>query len=210
MNLNMNLGMLLAFLIICLGIGSCTAEGNIDFITYVQGGVSSLTEGTNGTKVLAIADVIPYYALEVANRTIMLPLTNDFAFQLPLNAALVLNGADGEGIYLVTIITWSFDTDKKTLTFDVDPLEFYEGAVLKKFSDEKQRLSADKVGEELSTGVYIEVIGKAPVNSDFPDGFCDPKSPCPCGYCGGCNKWCFGESNPLGPNTQYAYCCDGM
>lgn len=177
----MNLGILLALLIICLGIGFCTAEGNTDSITYVQGGISSLAKGTNGTMVLTIADVIPYYDLEVVNRTIMMPITNDFAYQLPLNAALVLNGAGGEGIYLVKIITWSFNIDKKTLTFDVEPLEFYEGTVLKKFSDVKQELSADKVGKELSTGVYIEVLGKEPVNG--------------ADYCVACYCLCYADPN---------------
>jgi len=164
MNLDMNRGMLLALLIICLGIVSCTAEENTDFITYFQGGVSSLAEGTNGTMVLTIADVIPYYDMEVANRTILMPLTTDSAYQLPLNAALALNGADGEAVYLVKIKTWSFDSEKKALSLDVEPVEFYEGSVLKKFTTVKQELSVEKVGKELSTGLYLEVIEQPPAN----------------------------------------------
>jgi hypothetical protein len=166
MNLDMNRGMLLALLIICLGIGSCTAEENTDYITYVQGGVSSLAEGTNGTMVLTIADVIPYYDMEVVNRTFLMPLTTDSEYQLPLNAALVLNGADGEAVYLVKIKTWSFDSDKKALTLDVEPVEFYEGVTLKKFTDVKWDLSADKVGKELSTGLYLEIVGGTPSNGN--------------------------------------------
>jgi len=172
MNLDMNRGMLLALLIICLGIGSCTAEENTDYITYVQGGVSSLAAGTNGTMVLTIADVIPYYGMEVVNRTILMPLTTDSAYQLPLNAALALNGVDGEAVYLVKIKTWSFDSEKKALSLDVEPVEFYEGSVLKKFTDVKQDLSADKVGKELSTGLYLEVIGQTPANNMVCDAVC--------------------------------------
>jgi hypothetical protein len=172
MNLDINRGMLLVLLIICLGIGSCTAEENTDYITYVQGGVSSLAEGTNGTMVLTIADVIPYYNLEVVNRNFLMPLTTDSIYQLPLNAALVLNGADGEAVYLVKIKTWSFDSDKTVLALDVEPVEFYEGAVLKKFTDVKQDLSADKVGKELSTGLYLEFIEQPPSNDDDCIKYC--------------------------------------
>ena len=119
MNQDMTRGMLLALLIICMGVGSCTAEETTDYISYVQGGVSSLAEGTNGTMVLTIADVIPYYDLQVSNRTILTPLTNNSAYQLPLNAVLVLNEADGETTYLVKIKTWSFDGDNKSLALDV-------------------------------------------------------------------------------------------
>ena len=114
MNLDMNRGMLLALLIICMGVGLCTAAENTDYITYFQGGVSSLAAGTNGTMVLTIADVVPFYDMDVADRTILMPLATDSAYQLPLNAALVLNGADGETMFLVKIKTWSFDSVKKS------------------------------------------------------------------------------------------------
>ena len=66
---------------------------------------------------------------------------------------------------LVKIKTWSFDSDKKALTLDVVPVEFYEGAVLKKFADVTEDLSVEKVGKELSTGLYLEVLGQAPSNN---------------------------------------------
>ena len=68
---------------------------------------------------------------------------------------------------------------KKALTLDVGPVEFYEGGDLKKFIDVKQDLSGEKVGKELSTGVYLEVIGGLPENSAMLDCF----NKCKGGYC---------------------------
>lgn len=184
-------GLLLALLIICLGVGLCAAEENTDYIMYFQGGVSSLAEGTNGTMVLTIADIIPYYDRQVVNRTTLMPMVNGSVSQLPLNAALVLNGADGETVYLININKWSFDSNKKVLTLDVVPIEFYEGTVLKKFTDGKQDLSADKVGKELSSGLYLERTLKAPSNDGTNLDYCESQGGVCCGFmCDFCARTC--------------------
>lgn len=168
MNLSWLPGVFFSILAISLGIGACTAEDNTEYLVYLQGGVSSLANGTNGTMVLTIADAIPYYGMNVVNRTILMPMDATSPYVLPLNAALVLNGPDGESVYLVEITTWSFDNDKNILTFDITPLEFYEGKELTKFTDVKQDLGPDTVGKELSTGVYLEITGEVPGNAARP------------------------------------------
>lgn len=45
------------------------------------------------------------------------------------------------------------------------PVEFFEGTVLKKFTDEKQDLSVETVGMSLITGLYLEIVGQTPSNA---------------------------------------------
>jgi hypothetical protein len=173
MNLDMNQGMLLALLIMCMVVGSCLAEETPGYLMYVQGGSSTLTEGTTGNLTLTTNDVIPYYEIQVADRTILLPMEGVSSYDLPLNTALVLNSADGELVYLVKTRSWLFDAEKKTLTLEIQPLEFYEGERLKRFTETGQNLSAEKGGKELSTGLYFEITGENPDNEIWP-----PKTDC--------------------------------
>jgi len=165
MHLNQNQGFILLFLIIGLCIGACSAEENTGYLMYLQGGSSMLSLGTNDTFTLTINDVIPYYEIQVVDRTLLMPMEETSLYELPLNAALVLNKADGESVYLVKTESWLFDEGKTTLTFEIKPIEFYEGKGLKKFTAIQQNLSADMVGNELSTGMYFEIEGDIPSNT---------------------------------------------
>jgi hypothetical protein len=109
----------LALLIICVGVGACSAEKAPGQIIFIQGGSSTLSDGLHGTKTLTMSDVIPYYTLEVANRTIIMPMKEVSRYTLPLNAALVLNGADGKSVYLVKTTSWTFDEEKKSVFSDL-------------------------------------------------------------------------------------------
>ena len=165
----MKTGIFLGFLMICFIIGSCSAEENTDYIAFFQGGATALSEGTNGTMVLTVNDVIPYYHIPVVNRNVLMPLETESPYQLPLNAAIVLNGADGEAVFMEKVISWVYSSDEKTLTLDIKPVEFYEGTVLKDFFEAKQDLTVENVGKELSSGIYLEVVKGTPENYFCPD-----------------------------------------
>lgn len=169
MNLLQKLGLTLTFLIICLGIGVCCAEENPGSLMYLQGGSSTLSVGSNETMTLTISDVIPYYDINVENRSYLMPMEEKSLYLLPLTTALVLNGPDGELVYFVTIESWSFDTEKTNLTLEIKPLEYYEGKELKRFTPTKQDLSVEAVGKEQSTGVYIDVVAITPSNFEYQE-----------------------------------------
>jgi hypothetical protein len=56
--------------------------------------------------------------------------------------------------------------EKKNFSLYITPLEFYEGEGLKKFTGAKQNLSEEKVGKELSTGMYFEITSSPPKNTE--------------------------------------------
>jgi hypothetical protein len=164
MDLSRRLRVALALLIICFGIGACSAEKAPGHLMYIQGGSSTLSDGTNGTMILTMKDVIPYTVIEVANRTLLIPMEEMSQITLPLNSALVLNGEEGESVYLIKTESWSFDAEKMNLTLEIKPLEFYEGEGLKKFTEAKKNLSTEKVRKEQSTGMYFEIDATTPQN----------------------------------------------
>ena len=161
-----DVGFFLVILIIGIGIGICTAEENAGYVMYLQGGVSTLSEGSHGNMTLTIKDVIPFEVLEVCNRTIIEPMGTDSLYVLPLNAALVLNGKDGESVYLVKTVSWAYNADEKNLTLEIVPLEYYEGGKLTAFTEAKEDLAIEKVGDMLNTGMYFEIQQETPENWD--------------------------------------------
>jgi hypothetical protein len=167
MDLNRRLGVALAFLIICVGIGACSTEQAPAQLMYIQGGSSTLSDGSNGTMTLTMNDVIPYSVFEGANRILLMPMEKMSHITLPLDAALVLNGEEGESVYLIKTESWSFDAEKMNLTLGIKPLEFYESEGLKKFTEAKQNLSEEKVGKDHNTSMYFEISGTIPSNEDY-------------------------------------------
>jgi len=143
----------------------CIADENPGYEVYLQGGAGALSKGVNGTMILTLSDMVPYQYITFMSRNVLMPLSNESFFELPLNAAFVLNGEEGKAVYLVKISSWNYDPDTNVLSLGFNPLEFYEGGRLQEFVDMKQELSADKGGEALSSGLYLEIIRDTPENS---------------------------------------------
>jgi len=162
---------IVGLLLVCSIIGTGIADDNTRYVAYLQGGAGALSEGANGTMVLTIADMVPYYSVPVMNRNILMPLSQDTLPELPIDAALVQNGAEGETVYLIKISSWNYAPDTNELSLAIAPVEFYEGGLLQEFADIKGELSAENVEEALSIGLYLESLEFTPENAPAA---CDP------------------------------------
>ena len=156
---------IIGFLLIGSLTGTCFADDNSGYVVYLQGGAGTLLKGANGTMDLTIHTMIPYYFIAIMNRNILMPLSHESVFEIPLNAAFVSNGEEGEEVYLIKINSWNYDPETNELNLGITPLEFYEGDLLKRFADLKNELSAYKEGEAIRSGLYLEIIRDIPENS---------------------------------------------
>ena len=151
-------GIICSLLYISLA-GVCLAESPPSSIIYVQGGGSTITDGLNGTNVVIIKDIVPYYHLKTGNISYLMPIQNLSYYSYPSQAAMILSGDGVEHITMVTVGNLSLSDENTTLTLQADPLNYYEGLGLKTYASESEDLIKEKGIEVQGTGLYIEIIG---------------------------------------------------
>lgn len=147
----------------------CPADSPPVSIIYVQGGESIITAEPNGTSMITIHDVIPYYCLQVDNMSNLIPIQNLVSYSGPMEAAVVLSGDDIEHTSLVKVQKFSLSYDTRILTLHVNPSEFYEGSGLKTFSDAREDLVTQFGEKVLNTGLYLEILQSPSDNKDIQD-----------------------------------------
>ena len=168
MNRNIRLGVICSILLGSLA-GFCVADEAPSYLVYVQGGESSITNGSDGAYVITVKDIIPYVHIadgEKSSLKLVERLTN---LTYPMNAALVLSGADNETTVMVQVANVSLSDENKILTLQVDPLKYYEGERLNSFNDRKQSIKAVNGLRFTRTGVYFEVVKESPANDQGGD-----------------------------------------
>ena len=158
------LGFICSLLLISLTGVSMAAESP-GYALYVQGGVSSITNGTDGMTVITVMDVIPYFHITDGNKSLLLPIEELTNITYPLDAAVVLSGTGNESTSLVKVSNLTLSGGNKSLILQVKPLEFYEGTLLKSFVSEKKELPLEKTGKFSSIGIYIETTQLPPANA---------------------------------------------
>lgn len=156
---------LISLLLMILFTGVCMADEAPSSLVYVQGGESTITDGSDGMYVLTVQDVIPYIHVTDGVRSHLEPVQLLPVFTYPINAALVLSGADGESVSLLKISNATTLKDKKELTLKVTPLQYYDGQMLKSFANESKGIDTFKDGKHNETAIYFEMNQKPLVNS---------------------------------------------
>ena len=165
MNYYLTFGFICSLLLVSLA-GVTMATESPGYTLYIQGGESSITNGTDGMMLITVKDVVPYFHITDGNRSLLLPIEGLTNITYPLNTAAVFSGADGDYISLVEVSNLSLSEENKSLILQVKPLEFYEGTVLKSFANEKNELPLGKTGKFSSFGIYIETTQLPPANAD--------------------------------------------
>ncbi|MFH0967336.1 MAG: hypothetical protein V1862_06595 [Methanobacteriota archaeon] len=166
----MSIWLLGAFLTTFLLSGVCMADEAPGYQIYLQGSDSTLTEGANNMTVLTINDTIPY-AVYLLNKSFVRPIDTILpTINGSINAAIVISGVDGETTSIVQVSNPVYSAGTNVLMLDVEPLTYYEGTVLKNFSDEEQNMTPDKIGKVVMTRVYLENHQKAPENTGICPG----------------------------------------
>ena len=132
MNRSLLLGFISLFLLVSLA-GYCVADKAPTYVIYVQGGESSITNGTNGAYVITVNDIVPYFHVTDGEKSVLLPIKSLRILTCPMSAALALSGTGNETTTLVQVANVSLSEGNKILTLQVNPLKFYEGEVFKSF-----------------------------------------------------------------------------
>ena len=157
-----SLGILGLVLIVVLG-GFSSADESPAILAYIQGGASSVTEDQNGSMLLTIPDLVPYYHLSLMEKSLLMPIEALALQFVPVNAALVFNSPEGESVSLVEISDISVSDMNNTLKLQVKNLESYEGKALSGFTCSGTTLT-EQTANSTGTGIYLEIPGSTPEN----------------------------------------------
>jgi hypothetical protein len=136
------------------------------YVLYIQGGESSITNGTDGMTVITVKEVVPYFHITDGNKSILLPVEGLTNITNPLNTAVVFSDADSDYISLVEVSDLSLSEGNTSLILQVKPLEFYDGKMLRGFANEKNELPIGKTSNFKSFGIYMETTQLPPANAD--------------------------------------------
>ena len=178
MNHSLSLGFISFVLLISLT-GVCIADDAPGSLVYIQGGESSIVNGSDGVYVITVKDIVPYFHIADGEKSNLIPVERLNNSTSLLNAALVLSSTADETVVMVRVVNLLLSDGNKVLTLQVDPLGYYEGALLTSFNDKKQDIDVI-TDNPIRTGVFLENIG-APLENDnvctciCSDGSCDPK-----------------------------------
>ena len=166
-------GLAYLFLLVSLA-GVCIAEDIPGSVVYLQGGESSITNGSDGMPVVTVQDLVQYVHVTDGKKSILIPVQQLTNMTAPMNAALVLSGEDKESTFVVEVSNLSLSDGNNTLTLQVNPLEFYEGSVLKSFSNVSHDWTAEKQERYPQSGIYLEWSIPVPKNKYCYSCDCDP------------------------------------
>lgn len=163
MNRGLMIGIICAFLMVSLP-GICFADKSPgQYITYIQGGESSVTKEAEGM-MMTIQDVIPYMNVGFNAEQQLIPTSEVSYFHDPINAALMFSGDDGESVSFVQISHISFSNETKALSMQITPLEYYDGEMLTAYAKDAIAIENINTTMQKTIGVYIEVASHTPEN----------------------------------------------
>lgn len=164
MNHRFGAAILFGFLMVSLLPGACMAADSSGFVVYIQGGNSSLSEGSNGSSLLTVEDIVPYYYYSIANTSVLRPIDLFSRNDAPFTGAIVFSRTDGETVSLVEVANLSLSDGNRTLTVRVKPLEYYDGTTLESIVHDTTSLDTVKMENVVQTGIYIEMKKPVPEN----------------------------------------------
>jgi len=168
MNRYLSLGFICSLLLISLA-GFCVAEEAPSYLIYVQGGESSITDGTDGAYEITVKNIVPYFYITNGEKSSLIPVVLLPNMTYPMNAALVFSGEGNETTFMVQVAYVSLSDGNKILTLQADHLEYYEGEMLKSFNDKREDFNVFNDGRFISAGVYLESEQLPTSNNDGED-----------------------------------------
>lgn len=126
-------------------------------------------EDQDGSLVLTVHDIIPYFYLASEKKSVLIPIEGLSGFSYPLNAAVVFSCSDAESGAFVVISHLSPSDENTILTAHVTPNEFYGGQVLKTRIDNYSSLSFSSGENYQDSRIYLEVPLIPPMNAQDID-----------------------------------------
>ncbi|OQA59207.1 MAG: hypothetical protein BWY45_00882 [Euryarchaeota archaeon ADurb.Bin294] len=165
--------------------GFCSAAESSSAVIYIQGSDSAITNGSDGM-IITVKDVIPYFHITDGKESKLVPLESLTDITYPVQAVVNLFNAENKTNSVIQVLNLALSEDNKVLTLNVNPLEFYDGEMLKSLANGLTPLSDEKIGEYNHAGIYLEAVWEAPSNALN----CVPCFCCDFGGSGECGDIC--------------------
>jgi hypothetical protein len=163
----------------------CSAAESPSAVIYIQGSESTITNGSNGM-MITVKDVVPYFHITDGVESKLVPVESLTDISYPLNAVVTLFNAENKRKSIIQVSNLSLSDENKVLTLNVNPLEFYDGEMLKSLVNGQTPLSDDNIGECNRADIYLEAVWEAPSNALN----CIPCFCCDFGGSGECGDIC--------------------
>ena len=170
MNRFLSVGFICSLLLVSLA-GVCVADEAPSYLGYIQGGESSITNGSDGVTAIAVKDIVPYFNLADGEKNSLISVEFLTNLTYPMSAALILSDADNETIFMVQVVNMSMLDENNGIVFEVKPLLYYEGKHLKVFNEKRKALNSLFETQHARFAMYLEIDEKVPTNLECPEGW---------------------------------------
>ena len=159
------IGFIYVILLISLA-GVCLAADSPSYIAYIQGGESTIMNGSEGLMEITVKNVIPYSHISDGGKSRLIPVERIANFTSPLNTAIIFSGKNNESVSFIEVSQLIFSDNNHVLILKGIPKRYYDGNLLKFFADQNIDITMLQGENFNNTSVYFEVIGKPPVNDE--------------------------------------------
>jgi len=159
-------GVICSLLLVAL-VGLCIADEAPSYLVYVQGGESSITNGSDGATVITVKDIVPYLHIGDKEKSGLIPVERLANLMNPMSAALVFSGVDNETTFMVQVSNLSLSDGNTVLTLQVEPLPYYDGDRLASFT--RKGLKTLVESQYTNSAIYLEITGTPSDNDDWCD-----------------------------------------
>jgi hypothetical protein len=137
--------------------GCAVAEESPAYLMYLQGGGSVGANVSEGTMTITVKDLVPYIAIADGSRNQLVRAGNVTGFSYPFNAALVTGREKNDSTWMLAVSNLSFPDGENSLTLVAQPLQFYDGELLKAFSGENNELKTSDLEGSRTSSLYLEI-----------------------------------------------------
>lgn len=113
-------------------------------------------DGSDGANVIMVKDIIPYVHIADGEKSSLIPIKKLTNLTYLLSAALFLSGEGNDTTMMVQVANVSLSDGNKILTLHANPLNYYEGELLKSFSEKRDMVPNTKDMRFDFAGLYLE------------------------------------------------------
>jgi len=160
-------GLIILVLLLSLT-GICCAGDSPKSLAFLHGEGSTIVNATEDMMTITVSNPDNFVNITKDGNTTSVPVSFLTYVSLPIDAVVVFNDKDSKSVSIVKIENLTFSDDKRYLTLQVDPLDYYERTLLSPYAQDTQNLHKLDKKTFNATGLYMEIIKSAPDNAQTP------------------------------------------
>nr|WP_319537809.1 hypothetical protein [uncultured Methanospirillum sp.] len=153
--------------------GICCAADSPEYLGYLHGEGSVIVNTTEDMMTITVSNPDTVVNITKDGNTTSFPVSYLTNMSTPIDAVVVFNDKDSRSSSIVKIENLTFSDDKRSLTLQVQPLDYYDRTLLSPYAQETQNLRQLNTKTFNATGVFMELIKSAPDNAQGSGLQCD-------------------------------------